>query len=304
MLRLTLSSRTTVLAYSRVIWLAAIVAFGFCGCEGIEANQGQHAWLRVNGGEYFEGPIDCTNNGPEVISVDLSSNTISASKTLAPLKGATQNSATSVAIALEPDRGYWILPTGIADVTAPGYPTFDTNLSFSEELPPGKYQLHICAVNSAGVVGPKQSRDLIAIEPRSQTINAPLYVRLRWDTQADLDLHVQDPLGNEIWKGDISSATGPDDIHGGLLDIDSNAACVIDGRRTEIAQWPKQPMPGHYLVRVDTFSLCEQTFANWTVEVWLKGKVLVRANGESTPQDERYVHQRGAGVLAVEFDVP
>jgi len=90
----------------------------------------------------------------------------------------------------------------------------------------------------------------------------------------------------------------------GLLDFDSNANCVIDGRRQENVIWRDPPAAGRYLVRVDTFSMCGQPAARWTVEATRDGAVVSRATGVGTDADTRFSHQAGAGVLALEIDVP
>ena len=51
----------------------------------------------------------------------------------------------------------------------------------------------------------------------------------------------------------------------GSLDFDSNAGCVIDGRRHESIIFTQQPPPGDYTVRVDASSLCGQVDAQWRV---------------------------------------
>ena len=59
---------------------------------------------------------------------------------------------------------------------------------------------------------------------------------LTWSSTADLDLHVIDPDGEEIWYGN----RGPTD-EGGSLDHDANAACVeqaVHPRRTSSAHGP------------------------------------------------------------------
>ncbi len=88
----------------------------------------------------------------------------------------------------------------------------------------------------------------------------------------------------------------------GTLDFDSNAACVIDGRRQEnviFTQTP--PPPGEYIVRVDAFSLCGQAAAQWRLEVNDRptARVVNPATWEATDADTRGAHGAGAGRLAV-----
>ena len=81
-----------------------------------------------------------------------------------------------------------------------------------------------------------------------------LLVSLRWDTEADLDLHVVIPNGtvrsddDRIWSkprrppGQMVDAGAYKS--GGILDFDSNANCVIDGRRQENVSWTVAPPSG------------------------------------------------------------
>ena len=90
-----------------------------------------------------------------------------------------------------------------------------------------------------------------------------------------------------------------------MLDFDSNSSCAIDGRRQEDAVWMAAPPAGHYVVRVDTFSLCGEAIADWTVGVTLNGTVIAAAEGEGRDTDAAlYSHEQGAGVTALAFDVP
>jgi len=101
----------------------------------------------------------------------------------------------------------------------------------------------------------------------------------------------------------------------GYLDFDSNAACVIDGRRQENVIFslppddnsfvPVPPPSGEYIVRVDTFSLCGQAAAQWEVQVNTpSGAVVNPATWESTDSDTRGDHGPGAGRLALDFQLP
>ena len=49
---------------------------------------------------------------------------------------------------------------------------------------------------------------------------------------SDVDLHVVDPRGEEVFYGHPNSASG------GRLDLDSNAACDLDHKRNENITWP------------------------------------------------------------------
>jgi hypothetical protein len=264
------------------------------------------ARMRIAGGQFVSGPFPAPVSGaPSVAAIDLQTNTIWAGEPDKTIAGALDPSATAAAIALSSDEGYWIVPAGPPDFSAPAQPTFQAAASFSTTLAPGAYTLEVHAVDANGAFGPPSRQILTALSgsPASTPPQAQLVVTLDWDTESDLDLHVVDPSGNEIYHGNTETFDGDGGIAGELL-FDSNANCIIDGRREEDVVWQGPPPSGHYLVRVDTPSLCGQPIANWTVRVVLRGSSLGEASGVSVDSDTWGPHDRGAGLLALQFDVP
>jgi hypothetical protein len=91
----------------------------------------------------------------------------------------------------------------------------------------------------------------------------------------------------------------------GYLDFDSNAACVIDGRRQENVIFTDAAPSGTYTVRVDAFSLCGQADAQWQVTAATPdGPIVSPAIWEATDTDTRGTHGLGAGRLAFTFSIP
>jgi hypothetical protein len=89
----------------------------------------------------------------------------------------------------------------------------------------------------------------------------------------------------------------------GILDFDSNAGCVIDGRCNENVVWSVAAPAGDYVARVDTFSLCGNSAARWTVEALFDGVSLGKAEGEALPASQRFSKGKGSGVTALSFTV-
>lgn len=292
------------------IAVAALASLYAVACGGVADDRGLVAWLRVASGEYVAGAMPEATDGPPVLSVKLSTNTFYAGEIEKPLGGSLDPQATAVAIRLSDDAGYWIIPAGLPDVTAPKDPTFNVSLSFSENVPSGPHELVVRAVDAEGHFGLGDTEPLTAIG--EATPSGALVIALRWDTETDLDLHVVDAYGAEIWKGNISSSKPPASGQaaatasdgGGRLDFDSNAACAIDGRRRENVVWHDPPPSGSYVVRVDTFSLCGQTFATWDVDASLDGVVVGRVQGESVQTDADMPHELGSGLQVLTFNVP
>jgi hypothetical protein len=267
--------------------------------------------MRVQGGTFVAGPMPAGTAGPEVTSVVLSTNFIQPGQRGKPLKGTLDPRGTAAAIGLRGDKGYWIVAAGLPDVQAPDLPTYDVKLDFSPDLPRGATEIVVRAVDAGERMGPESAAPLATQD--APDMNAPLVISLRWDTESDLDLHVVDPNGIEIWKRDINSYQAPPPgepvdpeaiERGGILDFDSNAQCVIDGRRLENVLWKLERPAGHYIARVDTFSLCGEAAARWRVDVFELGRWIAGAEGMSTEIDARMPHDRGAGVTALQFDMP
>jgi hypothetical protein len=77
-------------------------------------------------------------------------------------------------------------------------------------------------------------------------------VTLRWDAPVDLDLHVIDPSGQEIWYMSPYSSTG------GRLDVDANSQCLgMAASPVENVFWPYGGAPsGGYQVLVIYYMNC------------------------------------------------
>lgn len=290
---------------------ALAVLVPLVSCDATTPDQGRDAKLQVTGGQFFREALPSAENGPAVRSVTVSP-VVRAGANDRSCSGTVDPSATSVALSLIGDPGYWIVQAGVPDVAAPEFPTFAARVGFASSLGGGPQTLVTRAVDGAGNFGPALTR---SIDVASQGLpSGILVVNLRWSNEADLDLHVVDPNGVEIDKHNINSyeppppgsppeAPGTEHV-GGVLDFDSNADCVQDGLRAENVVWAAPPPKGHYVVRVDTSSLCSAVTSSWRVEAFLEGRSLGAAEGLATANDTRFSLDRGAGVLALEFDVP
>ncbi|HEX2570135.1 MAG TPA: hypothetical protein VH877_11300 [Polyangia bacterium] len=284
-------------------------ALAAAGCSGASPSRGLESVLRLDG-QYQPGPLPAEDSaGPAVTAVESNNNTVRPGQQNKRLSGRLAAGARALALWLEGDPGYWILPAGAPDVLFPGELTYEARYALSSALTIGPHDLVLRAVDEAGRFGPTSRLGLTAELPAP---TGPLVVTLRWDTESDLDIHVVIPSGVDIWSKNINSyqQTPGDPVdpealaQGGVLDFDSNGACQIDGRRQEDVYWRRPPPSGHYVVRVDTFALCGEIGARWSVEAVLNGQVLGRAAGFSGETETRMPHVAGGGLLAFEFDVP
>jgi hypothetical protein len=313
------------------LWaMVSLLAVGV-GCDGASSNPGLDALMRASGAQYVPGELesDMTAAGPTVAFVSTNSTVITAglSRNIA---GSATGAAAAVQIGLSGDNAHWIVPTGAMDTDSPGNFTFQSTLSFSSDLPVGMRTLVFRAVDVNGQVG--ASRDL-AVRVQAPVPRGTLVVSLDWDTEADLDLHVTVPNAADpstpiiVWAKSplalpIADAMGNPISHpmaevaaAGALDYDSNAQCVIDGRRQENLIFPEgtpavpatPPPSGTYEVRVDASSLCGQGAARWHAVAIANDDTdnpLGEAIGQFTDLDAARPHVASSGILAFSFSFP
>jgi hypothetical protein len=283
-----------------------------CGCtEPVDLDPGLSALLQVNGAEFRAGPMPRSNGGPAVSGLTVSSSQVVAGSREVAMRSFLEKDGTAGLVGLSGDSGYWVVVAGPPPLDSPDSASLEASLSFSGALEEKPYRLRVEGVNAEARIGKPAEFMLTGV--RRAVPQGTLVVSLSWDTEADLDLHVVLPNKAEIFARDINSLPDPSPGKpvdpeaykaGGILDFDSNANCDIDGLRQENVYFTAAPPSGHYLARVDTFSLCSAPAARWKLSVMLSGRVVARAEGDSGPGDVALPHDRGGGVLALEFDVP
>ena len=299
--------------FALLLVLAAHLAALSPACGPSAKNDpGTDAYFRIPGAQFYRGAMPGPSPAaPAVASIVLVNSDIYANDVQFPISGALAPGATAAAIGLERDVGYWIVPAGYPNVSTPTDPSYAAAGTFSSGILPGQYTLEVRAVDAEGRFG-AASTEILTAFPAPGTLAAvsgDLVFTLTWDTESDMDLHVVDPSGVEIYHGAMSDqpppfAPQPDGGSFGYLDWDSNANCVIDGKRQEDVIWPNAPPPGTFIVRVDAASLCGQPIANWTVRAMLYGKQIAEAQGVAFDADTRGPHDVGAGVTALTLVVP
>ena len=286
------------------LWVA------LAGCSAATNDPGLDALMRLSNAQFYRGAPPTPGDGPMVQQVI----TVPASTIRRGLNNSVQGfvtrDTTAIALYLEGDVGYWVIAPGLVDATQLGQLAFNASAAYAGNLPAGHYTLKALAADGKGHFGPVTD---FALSTEDVMTSDTLLVSLAWDTESDLDLHLLTPDGTEVWANKINSIpppvpgqNGDPDAYksGGILDFDSNSGCVIDGRRMENVYWTVAPPSGHYLVRVDTWSLCGEAMANWRVTATLGAQTLGLASGWARPTDVELPHGVGAGVKALEFDIP
>jgi uncharacterized protein YfaP (DUF2135 family) len=136
------------------------------------------------------------------------------------------------------------------DITLPSGSSNSILLRAATNLPNMSLPV-LYAVGDANVLGAYSGTSVRVIRVGTGDVQ----VSVAWSDTSDVDLHVVDPNGEEIYYGHKSSASG------GTLDLDSNAACSrdVDGthRSNENVVWPLGGgAHGTYTVRLDYWSSC------------------------------------------------
>lgn len=136
----------------------------------------------------------------------------------------------------------------------------------------GSLQLRYVAAGAVGV-GEMVTQTLRVIRVGTGDVQ----VSVAWSGASDVDLHVFDPAGEEVFYDNKQSASG------GLLDLDSNAACSIDGRNAENVVWPSAGAPhGTYRVVLDYYDDCGVAQTDWVVTLQVAGAPPRTINGTFT----------------------
>ena len=162
-------------------------------------------------------------------------------------------------------------------------------LSFAQTLAISEFELLFAVADGSGPLGPYASLQTSALSVGTGDIQ----ISLSWDADSDVDLHVIDPSGEETYYGYREATSG------GTLDLDSNAACVLDHKRNENITWPVgRALQGTYIVRVDYWDRCDTEVTNYTVRI-INGTDAQIVNGSfSGPGDQG---SAGSGTTVATF---
>jgi hypothetical protein len=198
-----------------------------------------------------------SDGGPSV-TVDAEATIINGGSLQVPVEASAEFE--EVLIGLSTTEG---AQSGYYEVTLPSPATSATVvLTIAQVLPVSAVTLDVAAVGAGGAVG------VAGHQAASVTTvgSGEVQVSVSWDADSDVDLHVVDPNGEEIYYGATTAVTS-----GGALDLDSNAGCSIDGVRNENITFAEAP-PGDYEVRVDYYASCDVAETNYVVTVQLPGQ--------------------------------
>jgi len=203
-------------------------------------------------GILYSGPPPASAGGPSV-SAPASMNGITGGSAQLALAGGGQ--FRQVAVYVEGIDGYYLaeLPYELTSVSAV--------VTVAGRAPVRNFEVVFALADGNGAFGVGDATAVSVID----VAGGDIQVSVAWETVADVDLHVVDPNGEEIYYGNRSSSSG------GQLDIDANAACGTSSLFQENVGWDAQSAPtGQYTVRVDYWSGCGVVQTDYIVTVYLR----------------------------------
>ena len=155
----------------------------------------------------------------------------------------------------------------------------------------------VTAVDASGASG---EADCYTVVMRHEAVGIPVAsgdveVTVSWDSDADLDLHVADPTGAEVFYGSTVVESG------GVLDLEAGYPCGEDIVRNEHIAWALgSPPPGIYEVRVSHYLSCGAPETNYVVSIYNHGR---RTTFSGTFTGTGGDSARGTGRVIAQFEV-
>lgn len=266
------------LVFFRTLALIAIIGLAFaCKKDDNGSSATAKSYIEVQNGEFVSGALPAESGTG--ISAVITANTRALEGGSSPINITSVSDFSDLLIGIQGTSGYFQVP--IADLdTADG--RYTAIILFENDLPREEFTIITELINQAtNEVG---GRTLIEVSTLEQSSAAKMQISLSWDLLNDIDLHLVEPNGNEIYFGNegglnydwdqlyidhpddwdmltpdqMSEYILDDEVTTGVLDLDSNPGCWIDSVNNEniIYIFPSDIQVGEYIVRVDFYSDC------------------------------------------------
>lgn len=271
----------------KLVQMAKLIAvFLFLGGAIVSCSKDDDEESLVNRADFAQNYFDITNgdfNGRsmpesnsqslEIVNISGNSTVLAGGSNLIHLTGS--ENATQVVVGVKDKQGYFTVPmtAGKNGANRGTMSVTDLQLLIGQRAV-GTFTIAFSVSDGQGNFSVYQYLVVNLMEAGTGV----LQVSLSWDQLNDVDLHLIEPDGTEIYYGNPTSATG------GQLDVDSNAACSIDGINNENIYYEDSPnvtIPfGEYEVLVDLWSNCNIVpDTNYTVVVYYGGALIATTQG-------------------------
>lgn len=257
-------------------------------------------YFNVDNATFVENEYPAASGGTSAPSIDnVNGNASIIPGGSNPIALNSSSEVSNILIGVSEAHGFFRLPA------VPSKSTDDTYVFFihlNQNLVDDSFDIVIALEDANGNIS---QHEIISVS-LIQVGTGKLQISCSWDQLNDVDLHLVEPSGAEIYYGDSVSENG------GELDLDSNAACSIDSVNNENITYSETDVveAGEYIVRVDLWSNCDITEnTNYNVIAYYDGAIIGTSlgsnpyNGSFEPSDED-AGGEGAGVTIMKFVVP
>lgn len=266
--------------------ISATVVFTACKKDKDESSENtlEKSYFTI-ANSTFQGanfPDASSGNAPVINSIYGNSSVLEGGSN--PISIETSSNIKEILVGVKGIKGYYSSPILSSKSTEA---TRLIILLFSQELASDSFEIVFALRNSDGLV----SAPKIIKVTRIAAGTGKLQVSCSWDKLNDVDLHLVEPTGEEIYYGWDQSANG------GWLDVDSNPDCYIDSINNENITYADTAIvaAGKYIVRVDLYSNCNiPNNTNFSVTARYNGQLIVPVTGTNpylgtfSPSDEDY----------------
>ncbi len=250
--------------FSKLSVFILLLSVILTSCKKEEVPASITTLFSLSGSTLRDGGFPGSSGGvsmPTITTVNSNSNFIAGGGCPLQIFSAAQGSNVISKVYLSADGFDKYYEMTVASATILLNPIFVTTVTKNEII------LKIAVADNAGNVSTTYNVTLTRIVVGA----GRLQVSLTFDKDTDLDLYLVEPNGEVIYYGNGTSANG------GMLDLDSNPGCYIDGVNNENITYDDQATieAGTYTVRVNNYSDCVGQQVNYTV--------VARYNGVELP---------------------
>ncbi len=176
-----------------------------------------------------------------------------------------------ILVGVEGEFGYYKLPASYARNV-----NYEFYLMLSQDLNDKDFVILVAVEDADGLISDTKTINVTYVEAGTGV----LQVNCSWDQPNDVDLHLIEPNGEEIYYGNSTSQNG------GELDVDSNAGCNIDNINNENITYDSDDVleAGEYIVKVYLYSNCSVSGdTHYVVTAYHNGHILTPDNNTPNP---------------------
>jgi hypothetical protein len=262
-----------ILSFLALIVLSVVLVFSACKKDDDDKpseNLLEKSYFTVENGFYNNGDFPAqsgSQSAPEIESVYGNTSVLEGGSN--PISIQSSSSVKEVLIGVVGVKDYYTIP---ANSLKSSDETYLVILLLSQSFEQDSFVILLALQNDQNLVSAHQTITVTRVEAGT----GKLQISCSWDQPNDIDLHLVEPNGQEIYYGnDISNNFG-------FLDVDSNAGCSIDNINNENITYGDTAIVenGNYIVRVDLYSNCElQANTNVVVTARYSGQLINPATG-------------------------